>query len=474
MLERAKARDKSYDGRFLTGVLSTGIYCLPSCRARTPKDENVVHFATIEDAKAAGLRACRRCRPDDFYRDHDPDRERVRELVREVRARPGDFRDRGDLGRSTALGSTKLTALCREHFHDTPAALLLQARVDRACHELLETRRRVLDIALDVGFESSSAFHDNFRRLTGLAPGDYRRLGQRTAFTLSLPKDYRADVTLRYLGRDPDGVCEQRRGRRVSKALAIGRTSGVLEIELANGSARCAFHPQRGATPDDGPCAHAVTRRLLNLASDPSGFEHRVLRKLGLGRLTRGRRGLRVPLTADRFEALTWSIVGQQVNLSFAFALRRRLIRLCGKKIGNLFAHPPAARVAELEPADLRRLQFSGRKAEYLIGAARQIADGSLPLEELDAPAADLRRRLLSVRGLGPWSVEYLLMRAFGLADCVPVGDVGLITALWRFFDLAERPDADETRRLLAPFAPWRSLASFHFWQTLTDTADAK
>ena len=131
-----------------------------------------------------------------------------------------------------------------------------------------------------------------------------------------------------------------------------------------------------------------------------------------------------------------------------------------------LFSLPAPAAIARLEPADMRPWQYSRQKAEYLIGAARLITGGGLDLAALPAMSATrAERTLLAVRGLGPWSVNYLMMRSLGFADCVPIGDTGVTSGLQSLFRLEERPDADATRRLMSVFSPHRSLATAHLWQ---------
>jgi 3-methyladenine DNA glycosylase/8-oxoguanine DNA glycosylase len=161
------------------------------------------------------------------------------------------------------------------------------------------------------------------------------------------------------------------------------------------------------------------------------------------------------------------------VNLRFASTLRRRLIEHCGAAApSGMRAHPAPAAIAALEPGALRRMQFSGRKAGHLIGAARAVAAGELKLPDLAGrPVARARHALLALPGIGPWTAEYVMMRGFGFGDCVPVGDAGLETALQRFYGLEARPDAERTRALMARFAPHRSLATEHFWQSLHDPA---
>jgi 3-methyladenine DNA glycosylase/8-oxoguanine DNA glycosylase len=207
--------------------------------------------------------------------------------------------------------------------------------------------------------------------------------------------------------------------------------------------------------------AHRAALRLLGWQGGPTAFE------AAHPELARGREGLRVLLTLDPFEALVWAILGQQVNLSFAYALRRDLIRLIGLPAGQgLIAHPDAARIAELKVEDLLRLRFSRRKAEYLLHAAAEVAAGRLQLEGRHT-ATTAARELLALRGCGPWTAQYVLMRGLGFRDCVPVGDAGLTLALQRWFGLETRPGGPETLRLMAPFAPHRSLATFHLWSSL-------
>jgi AraC family transcriptional regulator of adaptative response / DNA-3-methyladenine glycosylase II len=166
-------------------------------------------------------------------------------------------------------------------------------------------------------------------------------------------------------------------------------------------------------------------------------------------------------------DGLLWCIIGQQINLPFACLLKRRLVESTGTRLaGGLFALPAPERIASLEPDDLRPWQYSRQKAEYLIGAARLVAARTLDLGALAGMSATrAERTLLAVRGLGPWSVNYLLMRSLGFADCIPLGDTGVTSGLQALLGLEERPDADATLRLMSVFSPHRSLATAHLWQ---------
>lgn len=175
MYERFVAGDPSFDGRFVAGVLTTGIYCLPSCRARKPKPENVRFYPTCQAARAGGFRPCRKCHPDDFARGADPVRRAIEELVSEVRSDPARFPDVAAIVRRSGFGTTRAFELIRRQARTTPGELLARARVGRAKELLLATRSPLAAVAGEAGFASLSTFHRHFRRLTGRTPGFYRR-----------------------------------------------------------------------------------------------------------------------------------------------------------------------------------------------------------------------------------------------------------------------------------------------------------
>ncbi len=279
MLERMYASDKSCNGRFLTGVLSTGIYCLPSCPARKPKAENVRFFLREEEAQQAGLRACRRCRPDAFYRNCDPDLEALLALTTRMRREPNAFADVADMAKESEIGATKLNALFRRHYHATPAGFLNQARIAEARRLLSDPQSagmNALEIAFEVGYESLSAFHENFRKLTGMGPAEYRKIGKRTTFALALPQGYRSEYPLRNLGRDAQSPLERVRGNRISKALALNGQAALLHLTLCETQVVCEAEAPSGANSALMFGAHAAATRLLGLASDPAPFERKL------------------------------------------------------------------------------------------------------------------------------------------------------------------------------------------------------
>lgn len=460
MYARVLASDATCNGRFFTGVLTTGIYCLPSCGARKPKPENVRFFPTCEAARAAGLRACKKCHPDDFARGADPVLEDIETLVAEVRANPAAFADARAVVRRSGFGATRVFELFRQHYHTTPADLLLGARLATAKANLLTSRAGLAEIAGDAGFESLSVFHEHFRQRNGLTPAAYRALATSRSFEIALPPGYLLGYLRRALSRDIHSVTEKLVGDVYTSAVQLSTGPALLTLSLAPDIIRGEI--SNGSAVE----AHALVIGLLGLEQDAAAFA-RLAKRLGLARLVADRAELRISQTPSVFDGVLWSIIGQQINFPFACLLKRRLIERAGVPLADgLYAPPTPAAVAALETADLLPLQFSRQKADYVIQTARLVAEGKLDLAALRLMSATrAERTLLAVRGLGPWSVNYLMMRSLGFADCVPLGDTGVTSGLLAALKLEERPDIDATRRLMTVFSPYRSLATAHLWQ---------
>jgi AraC family transcriptional regulator, regulatory protein of adaptative response / DNA-3-methyladenine glycosylase II len=464
------ARDRASDGKFLTGVLTTGIYCLPSCPAKRPRRENVRFFTTPDEAQRSGLRPCRRCRPDWFYRGEEWHENLYEQTAARVRNAPAAFPHISAIAATAGLSRTALNDLFRDHAHESPGAFLRRIRVDHAAR-LIQSGAKPADAAAAAGFESASAFHDRFLAGTGLTPGAYAGLAGATAFTLRLPSHYRFQEVVDFYARDPQSVSESVSSHGLRKAFLIDGEPASVEISFEGNSAVC-------RVDGDPYASHRAIVRMLGLSADASAFERQFAGDPLLGRLLEQQSGLHIPLTPHPWEALAWAIMGQQISLKAAVALRRELISAFGllHATTGLRAHPSAEVIAGLSVETLRALKFSRSKAEYLIAAASAVATGELPIASLrDLSARHAARLLSNVRGVGPWTVQYAFLRGLGFADCLPSGDAGLAQGLgrlggkWR----RERPDEPEIRATMARFTPYRSLATYHVWASLKGKNDA-
>jgi AraC family transcriptional regulator of adaptative response / DNA-3-methyladenine glycosylase II len=399
---------------------------------------------------------------DGIDRDDDADLVRLEAAMDQAIADPAAFPDGETLAEAAQVGVTELKDLFRDHAHQTPAAFLQRIRIQSTCDRLTEGVTDLSGLANEAGYASAAAFHETFQQQTGLSSGAYRTMLGSDHFALPMPMGLRVRDVLAFQGRDGQSVSERVEGTRLQKAFLCEGQASVLSLTFGEREIAVSLTGAGGSRAMAR--AHGAALRLLGWHGDPSSFES------AHPDLARGREGLRVLLTLDPFEALVWAILGQQVNLAFAYALRRDLIRRVGVPVAEgLIAHPDAARIAALEIADLQALRLSRRKAEYLLHAATEVAAGRLRLDE-PTTATAAARNLLALRGCGPWTAQYVLMRGLGFRDGVPVGDAGLTLALQRWFGLDTRPDGPETLRLMAPFAPHRSLATFHLWASLKGT----
>ena len=350
---------------------------------------------------------------------------------------------------------------------------------------LICSRDSLDEIATEAGFPEAAALDSAFRRSCYMSAADYRALLGVTQFRLALPAWLRRESLFTYWGRDPASLCERVQGDRISWSTIS--PVGPLRVDAVMGidHAEVQVHTLRAASEVDplaAAHAHGLVIRWLGLHLDPREFEQRAAQGPD-ARLITGRLGLTLPQTGSIFDAALWVVAGQQVSLAAAFSIRRRLTERFGTPVAGLTCSPSAQAVADAGVEELFRHGLTRRKAEYLHGLAglAESSPSALPTTVLptsvppqpglehwrELTETEAEKNLLAMRGLGAWSVNYLLMRALGFPDRVPVGDAALARALQRFYDLDGRPNAEQTLELLAPFAPFRSLASFHFWATL-------
>lgn len=196
-----------------------------------------------------------------------------------------------------------------------------------------------------------------------------------------------------------------------------------------------------------------------------------------LGLVLRRFKGLKLLTETDLFEAIIKIIIGQQVNLTFAGTLTERLIKLAGKEVeveGNVFQiFPSPESTAKISYDQLRELQFSQRKAEYIIDLARMIAEGKLDLEALwNKSDEEIIRKLLPIRGIGKWTIECLLIFGMGRPDILPAADIGLRNAIRKIWNLESQPSEEEVRRLAEAWKPWRTYITYYLWESLNQTPE--
>jgi len=386
-----------------------------------------------------------------------------RALLERVTAEPAAFPDPSSMARSAGIPVRKLRELLSDHAHLAPEAWLGRLRARKAATDLLTTRRKLPEIAADAGFANENEFAAEFLSEMRMTAAAYRALGRSSSFQIPLPQAYRPGEVLAYHARDPEGLTERSAGNQIWKALTTADGPVVLQLTLDSSHVSVQVNSDHRIGRESMAALHTDALHMLGLVNRIDQFERKH------AAFVQPRRGLRLPLIPRGFDALCWAITGQQINLKFASALRRSMIGLAGQKVGHMITHPTADALADITVPALAALRYSGSKARYLIDAAAAVAKGELDVENLTlGSAVAAQEALISQRGVGIWTARYVLMRR-GFADSAPVGDSALATALQRLHDLPERPDAQDTERLMSRFAPNRSLASMHLWTLLKE-----
>ncbi|UCV06568.1 DNA-3-methyladenine glycosylase family protein [Dechloromonas denitrificans] len=296
----------------------------------------------------------------------------------------------------------------------------------------------------------------------------------RQTFTLELPAGFRAADILKFHQRDAQGLAEWVEADALHKGLLWDGRAACLSVRFRPGQAEVEIAIDGPSAAVPGSSLTNQVRRLLGLTQSVELFEQTYRQHPQLGPLLARQAGLRVPLAATPFEALTWAITGQQISVGAAVSMRRKLIKAAGVvHSGGLACYPDAERLAALDESDLRAAGFSQSKAQTLQLVSQLVLSGELPLAEWQEalPVEAMRQRLLAVRGIGPWTVNYTLLRGFGWLDGSLHGDVAVRRALQRLLAAPEKIGEAAARDWLEPFSPWRALVGAHLWASLALSA---
>lgn len=504
------SKDARFDGWFVTAVTSTGIYCRPSCPAMTPKRANVRFLPSAAAAQRAGFRACKRCRPDASPGSPEWNM-RADAVGRAMRLiRDGAVEREGVPGLARRLGFSE-RHLHRQLVAELGAGPLALARAQRAqtARLLIETTALPFtDVAFAAGFPSIRQFNETVREVFATTPTELRRgaagrangrqrrhagsadgatLGDRTnghsaattqglaaapALTLRLRHRAPFDVAglLAFLGQRavPGVEAWDAAGKTYRRVLALPHGAGIATLSPSAADAGDHVHCELRLT-DLRDLAAAVQRcrRLLDLDADPVAVDEALAADPLLAPLVRATPGRRVPGAVDGAELAVRAVLGQQVSVAGARTLAGRLTAALGEPLPDpaaddalTHAFPSAATLAAADPATLPLTRARAHALVVLCGA---LADGSLALD----PGADrdaARERLLTLPGIGPWTAEYVAMRALGDPDAFPATDLGVRHALEQ---LGHAGDHAAATALAERWRPWRAYAVQHLWASL-------
>jgi len=463
-LERARiSRDPRFDGRFFVAVTTTGIYCRPVCPAPAPKSAHVRYYSSAAAAAEAGFRPCLRCRP-----EAAPGTPAwlgtsavVRRALRLIEQGALDRSSIDEFAARIGIGPRHLNRLFVQHVGASPICVAQTRRLHFAKQLIDQTSLPMTQIALAAGFGSLRRFNDAFRGAYARAPRDIRRasgpVGGPTEQT-SLRLAYRPPYDWRW-------VEDFLAARALQGVERVDEQGYARTIALAGGPALICVRPipqrneleliVRGAPAASLLQISLAARRTFDLAADPALTSRAFKADPVLGPLVRRRPGLRIPGVWDAFECAVRAVLGQQVSVAAGRTLTRRVVERAGAQapansegLTHVFPSPEALLATPLEG-----LGITGARIACLQGLARAVLERKV---SFDAPAADVVAALESLPGIGPWTAQYIALRALGEPDALPAADLVLRRmAGCDGRSLAQRAEA---------WRPWRSYAVMHLW----------
>jgi AraC family transcriptional regulator of adaptative response / DNA-3-methyladenine glycosylase II len=476
-----QSRDHRFDGWFVTAVRTTGIYCRPSCPAITPKRTNVDFYPTAAAAQQRGFRACKRCRPD--ASPGSPEWNVRQDVVARAMRLIAD----GVVERDGVPGLARRLGYSERHLNrvftdELGAGPLAVARAQRAhtARLLIETTSLPLtDVAFAAGFGSVRQFNDTVRDVFATSPSALRSASSvgpavgdpsssapsrdRTGavvvnLRLAVRAPFAADAVMAFIGqRSIPGVESSHDGVH-RRSLDLPGGVGVVELVAHDDhvTARLGL-----SSWSDLSAAVQRLRRLLDLDSDPTAVDDVLGRDPTLGALVAAVPGRRAPASVDPYETAIRAVIGQQVSVAGARTVAGRLVAAVGRPlpepigdVTHLFPRPD-----ELAAAPDAAFSMPGARRDTIRRVAAAVADGHLELDVGSEPAV-VREQLLALRGVGPWTADYVVMRGLGHPDAFLTNDLGVRHALDRL-----GIDVDRAQR----WAPWRSYAVHHLWASLSN-----
>ena len=467
-----RTHDARFDGRFFVGVASTGIYCRPVCTARTPLRRNCRFFPSAAAAESGGFRPCLRCRPElaPGYAVVDANRRLAQAAAGLIEdGRLADAR-LPDVARQLGVTDRHLRRVFQDEFGVAPVEYAQTQRLLLAKRLLTDTDMAVVDVAMASGFASLRRFNHLFRERYRLTPLELRRKTPARApagvlaFDLAYRPPYDWATMLAFLERRAIPGVEAIEGRRYRRTVQVeaGGKRHVGWIEVAPAPRKAALHVTIAASLAAAlPAVLARVKHLFDLACHPEEIAQ------ALGPLAEATPGLRLPGAVDGFEVSVRAILGQQVTVRAATTIAARFAEAFGEPFESPHAtlrrlFPTPTVIAGLEPADVASVGIIASRARAIVALAKEMAEGRLRLDP-HAPVDTTLAALEALPGIGPWTAQYIAMRALAWPDAFPHPDVAALKAI------GERTPGEALARAEA-WRPWRAYAVLHLWKSLEKT----
>jgi AraC family transcriptional regulator of adaptative response / DNA-3-methyladenine glycosylase II len=465
------SRDPRFDGKFYIGVIGSGVYCRPICRAPTAQEKNCRYFPSAAAAAEAGFRPCLRCRPESCpgtpaWQGTSNTVSRALRLIGESGLEDGGVES---LAERLGVGARHLRRLFVQHLGATPIAVAHTRRLHFAKKLIDETNLPMNQIAIASGFGSVRRFNAGIHQVYHRTPTQIRHLARHTGlrsgdqyiFRLHFRPPYHWRGMLNFLApRATTGVeCVEDAAYR--RTISVDGLHGYFEISMDQARdsllARIDF-------PDPRSLFYIVerVRALFDLNADWASIVKTLRHDPALAPSVQADPGLRVPGCWNGFELAVRAILGQQVTVKGATSLAGRMANTFGnpfvgpKGLTHVFPSPEA-----LANARLTSIGLTTARAETIRALARAVDRGKIKFEGV-VDGEDFLRRLCEIPGIGNWTAQYVAMRALGEPDAFPSSDLGLLRSL-------SLDSSKELERRALPWRPWRAYAAMYLWGMAAD-----
>ena len=470
------SRDSRFDGVFFVGVTSTDIYCRPICPVKTPKEVNCRFFDTPQQAEQAGFRPCLRCRPE-LAPGNAPvdDAQRIAQLMMQ-RLEEGKLDDSAGLEEIAAqfeLSSRQIRRIVQKELGVPPIQLLLTRRLLLAKQLLTETKLPIIEVAFASGFSSLRRFNDAFHTRYGMPPTRLRKRAteggvaiagsQTSTLQLSYRPPYDWQGVLLFLeARALKGI-EHVTDSSYTRSVQLGDAKGWIRVTPAKKQHALMLEFTHSLTPAL-PALLSRVRALFDLNARPDLISKHLGRDERLAAAVKANPGMRVPGAFNGFELGLRAILGQQVTVKAATTIAGRFVTTFGERIVTPFADvnrltPAPSRIAAASVDDIARHGIVAARCKSIIALADAQRSGGLCLDGgAHHNPDDAIRRLAGLPGIGPWTAQYIAMRALRWPDAFPKEDIAVRHNLGGV-------TAKEAEALSQPWRPWRSYAVMHVWR---------
>lgn len=454
------AKDRRFDGRFYIGVKSTGIYCRCICPARNPKRINRTFWPSAAAAEAAGFRPCLLCRPERAPGLAPIDAPARLAAAAYARIEAGALEEQGLESLAGELGVTSrhLRRVMNAQFGASPIEIAQTGRLLAARRLLNETALSVTEIAFASGFRSLRRFNATMKDRYGAPPSKMRgrkaiARGETFSVSLSPRGDYNIGAIASFLRTRALPGVERGGADTYARTLKLGDTLGWIEIGM--GPKGLLLTLSENLAPHLRPLV-ANVRGAFDLDAEMTAVDAHLASDVEFKSDVKREPGVRIPGALDGFETAIRAVLGQQITVAGARTLTDRLVTQFSATLergpeGLSRAFPDAAALANAGPAAIAKIGLPKKRAETLHWLAVAASEGKLPLAR--GAIASGRAALAEIPGIGPWTIEYVAMRALGDPDAYPATDIALINALGRKGETLEH------------LKPWRAYAAIRLWR---------